>query len=190
MKTRLILFLIFPICVFSQIDLNTIPQPEYSKELAQFQSKHFVFEKILKVESQVVKFEVDPLSGAESGQLTTLYYNCAEQNKEGLILTFFGNYWNNAGVRYQGYGFKNFDKKQAVEFLDKIQSAIDSNAKFLKDNSDNNIAFKYDDIDIIITSSNQTAYLIRLFWNGFDSTWDAFAFNRSSRRLNYNLKNK
>ena len=135
---------------FSQIGdiINTIVKKEYSKEIVAFQAKEYVINNILQVNEEPIRFVVDPLSGAESGELTTLYYNCEEQNKEGLLLAFYGSFWNDAGVVYTGYGFKNLNKKEALEFLTKIQLAIDSNSKYLKDSKDNNIVLKYNDVDI------------------------------------------
>ena len=192
MKLKLLTILLIPFSAFSQFGevLNFIQKSEYNKEIAEFQAKKYILKNILQTQDEIVRFEVDALSGAESGQLTTLYYKCSEQNKEGLLLSFFGSYWNDAGVVHTGYGFKNFDKKQALEFLQKIQSAIDNNSKYLKENSDNNIALHYDDIAIIITSSSQTAYQIRLFWNSFDSSWDAFSFSRSKRRFDFEINKK
>ncbi len=190
MKFKLLIILLIPFSVFSQFGevINLIQKSEFNKEMAVIQAKKYLVTYIFKIQDDTIKFEVDALSGAESGELVTLYYNCSAQNKEGLLLSFYGSYWNEAGVVHTGYGFKTFDKSQALKFLEKIQNAIDSNSKFLKDNSDNTIALKYDDIDVIITSSSQTAYEIRLFWNSFDSTWDAFSFSRSKRRFNFEIK--
>jgi hypothetical protein len=192
MKINLLIILLIPVTAFSQLGeiINTIQKKEYSKEIAAFQAKEYLLKNILQTQDEVVRFEVDALSSAESEELTTLYYNCIEQKKEGLLLTFYGNYWNDAGVVYTGYGFKNLDKKQALEFLAKIQYAIDNNSIYLKENSDNNIALKYDDIEIIISSSSQTPYQIRLFWNTFDSSWDAFSFSRSKRRFDFEINKK
>ena len=137
---------------------------------------------------EVVKFEIIPLAAASSGELTTLLYKCESKQKEGLVLGFYGNYWNEAGVLYQGFAFKNFEKKQAIEFLSQINDAIVNNSKFLDADSDNNnIYFKFDDIDVLIWSSSQE-YTIRLFWNGFDSSWEKTAFNRSKRRFEKKIK--
>ncbi|MBW7891705.1 MAG: hypothetical protein H3C48_11930, partial [Chitinophagaceae bacterium] len=135
-----------------------------------------------------IQFEISSLAAASSGELTTLLYKCDSKKKEGLILGFFGNYWNDAGVLYQGYAFKNFEKDKAIEFLNKIQQAIDDNNKFLKSDPDNNnIYFQYDDLDVLIWSSAVT-YTIRVFWKEFDSTWEKTAFERSKRR--YEKKTK
>ena len=128
-----------------------------------------------------------PLAAASSGELTTLLYHCEELNKEGLILGFYGNYWNDNGVVYQGFGFKNLEKSNAMEFLSKIQNAIDNNSKYLKEDKDNNnIYFQYDDISVLIYASPD-GYTIRIFWQSFDSTWEKTAFERSKRRFEKKL---
>ncbi|MFH6957457.1 hypothetical protein ACHRV1_08625 [Flavobacterium aquidurense] len=177
--------------LFSQVKTNNNNvwvAKEYSKDVALYNSKNFLFKDILGSTNEIVQFEIIPLAAASSGELTTLLYKCESKQKEGLVLGFYGNYWNDAGVLYQGYAFKNFERNQAIEFLNKIQTAIEDNKKFINDQSDNNnIFFKYDDIDVLIYSSSQT-YTIRLFWSGFDSSWEKTAFDRSKRRFEKKIK--
>lgn len=162
---------------------------EYSKEGALFDSKDFLFNNVLKPADKPLKFEVIPLAAASSGELTTLIYKCEEKNIEGLVLGFYGSYWNPNGVTFTGFGFKSSDKNQATEFLNKIQDLINNEQDFLRDNSDsNNIVFRYDDIDVLISYNGTTQ--VRLFWNNFDSTWEKTAFERSHRRFEKKLKNK
>lgn len=190
MKKIILLFLLAS-TMYSQVKTNNNNiwvAKEFSKDIALFNSKSFLFKNILLSGPEITKFEITPLAAASSGELTTLIYKCADKQKEGLVLGFYGNYWNEAGVLYQGYSFKNFDKNQAVEFLNKIQNAMDENNKFLNAESDNNnIFFKYDDIDVLIFNSSQ-GNTIRLFWSGFDSTWEKTAFDRSKRRFEKKIK--
>ena len=187
----IILVILFNNLVFSQIKTNNNNvwvAKEYSKEIALYNSKNFLFKNVLGTSTEVIQFEIIPLAAASSGELTTLLYKCESKQKEGLVLGFYGNYWNDAGVLYQGFAFKNFEKNQAIEFLNKIQAAIDDNRKFINSEFDNNnIFFKYDDIDVLIWSSSQN-YIIRLFWNGFDSSWEKTAFDRSKRRFEKKIK--
>lgn len=156
---------------------------EFSKDISLYKAKAYLFRDVLGSMQEVTQFEVIPLAAASSGELTTLLYKCESEEKEGLVLGFYGDYWNETGIVYQGFAFKNFDKDAAAEFLDKIQQAIDENSKFLRKSTDNNnIVFKYDDIDVLIWAST-TSYTIRLFWNGFDSSWERTAFERSKRRF-------
>lgn len=193
MKIRIsiIIFLTSTSFLYSQVitnNNNIWTAKEFSKDIALFNSKNFLFKTVLGAVPEVVKFEVIPLAAASSGELTTLLYKCESKQKEGLILGFYGNYWNEAGVLYQGYSFKNLEKSKAIEFLNKIESSIEGNIKYLKDNYDsNNIFFKYDDIDVLIWM-NSSNYTIRVFWEGFDSTWEQTAYERSKRRFEKKIK--
>lgn len=172
----------------SQTNNNLWYAKEFSKDIALFHAKNYLFRDILGISNEIVKFEVIPLAAANSGELTTLLYKCENKQKEGLILGFFGNYWNESGVVYQGYMYKNLSVDQASDFLNKIQEAIENNKNFLSNSVDNNnIYFKYEDIDILIWSTG-TSYTIRLFWNGFDSSWDKTAYDRSKRRFEKKIK--
>lgn len=189
LKLSLLLLILTNSVLFSQVQTNSnniIYAKEFSKEVALYNSKNFLFKSVLGSTEQIEKFEIIPLAAASSGELTTLLYKSDAKQKEGLILGFYGNYWNNAGVVYQGYAFKNFEKNEAIKFLNKIQDAINENSKYLQDENDNNnIYFKYDDIDVLIWSNGFKSqdYIIRLFWNGFDSSWEKLAFDRSKRRF-------
>jgi hypothetical protein len=176
---------------YSQVKVNSNniwTAKEFSKEISLFKSKEFLFKNVLGSTEQIVPFEVIPLAAASSGELTTLLYKCEAKQKEGLILGFYGDYWNEAGVLYQGYSFKNLEKEKAMEFLNKIVTSIEENKKFLNDSGDNNnIFFKYDDMDVLIWTYAGT-YSIRIFWQGFDSTWEKTAFERSKRRFEKKIK--
>ncbi len=182
---HLFLLMIFACCILSgnaQVAGYWYAK-EFSKDISLYKAKAYLFGDVLGSTPEVTQFEVIPLAAASSGELTTLLYKCESNEKEGLVLGFYGDYWNETGVVYQGFGFKNFDKDAATEFLDKIQSAIDANVKFLRKNTDNNnIVFRHDDMDVLIWTST-TSYTIRLFWNGFDSSWERTAFERSKRRF-------
>ncbi len=157
---------------------------EFSKDVSLFKAKTFLIQDVLKTSGNSLRFEAIPLAAASSGELTTLIYKCDSQNADGLILGFYGNYWDStSGVIYQGYGFKNLPKEKAYNFLNKIESEIEKNKKFLKDNNDkNNIVFEFDDIKVMIWTTSGS-YLIRVFYNGFDSTWEKTSFERSKRRF-------
>ena len=55
---------------------------------------------------KLIKFDIDPLAAASSGELTSLVYGCDEKNLSGLVLGFYGSRWNDAGIVYQAYAFK------------------------------------------------------------------------------------
>ncbi|MCK0147396.1 hypothetical protein MWU78_17205 [Arenibacter sp. F26102] len=180
------LTLLFTHSVNSQVkqnDFNLFQAKEFSKDISLFKAKTFLTHNVLETSEKSLQFETIPLAAASSGELTTLLYKCESQNKEGLILGFFGDYWNDSGVAFQGYGFKNLTKDQAYEFLTKIETEIEKNQDFLKDNNDNNnIVFVYDDLKVMIWTTSGS-YLIRIYWNDFDSTWEKTSFERSKRRF-------
>jgi hypothetical protein len=189
--TIFIFFLLFHFTSYTQVTgfgTGIFLAKEFSKEIALYKAKYFLFNNIIGTSAEVTQFEVIPLAAASSGELTTLLYKCESKNIEGLILGFYGNYWNNSGVLYQGFAFKNLPKNKAYEFLNKIENSINSNNRFLGDNNDNNnIVFRFEDIDVLIWNTTGS-YVIRLFWNGFDSTWDQTAYVRSKRRFEKKIK--
>ena len=188
-------YLLFTFLVFQfassqvkQVIGNLLDANYYSKEISLFKGKAFVMKEVFGESKSIIKFELDPLSSASSGELTTLAYNCEDLKKEGIVFGFYGDYWNDAGVLYQGYSFKNLEKEKAMEFLNKIVTSIEENKKFLNESGDNNnIFFKYDDMDVLIWT-NAGTYSIRIFWQGFDSTWEKTAFERSKRRFEKKIK--
>ncbi len=99
---------------------NVFTAKEFSKDIAMYYSKKYLFKDILGTSEVIDEFEVIPLAAASSGELTTLLYKSETKNKEGLIIGFYGDYWNEAGILYQGYAFKNLEKNKAMDFLYKI----------------------------------------------------------------------
>ena len=166
-----------------QTESNLFQAKEFSKDVSLFKAKSFLIQNVLETSENPIQFEATPLAAASSGELTTLLYKCPSQDKEGLILGFYGDYWNDAGFTFQGYGFKNLTKEQAFEFLNKIEAHIDQNQKFLKSNNDNNnIIFEYDDLKIMIWTTS-AGYLMRIYWKGFDSTWEKTSYARTKNRF-------
>ena len=135
-----------------------------------------------------VKFDIDPLAAATSGELTSLTYSCDEKNLKGFVLGFYGNYWNEAGVLYKGYAFKNFSEDTARYILLKLATLIKSETPYLTKNNENNIYFQYEDIIYLIYNDVISGPKIRVFWDGFDSEWEFTAFERTRRRFQKNMK--
>lgn len=185
MKLKLLLAFLFITSIsFSQVSgySGVYFAKEFSKEQALYKAKEFVMTNLLKVSSQPVKFEIDPLAAANSGELTSLMYTCEQQNLSGLVLGFFGNRWNENGVSYQAYAFKNLTKKDAFEILSKLETLMDDHSRYLGSDSDtNNLSFEYDDMTFLMYRDVGTK--IRVFWNGFDAEWESTAFNRTRRRF-------
>jgi len=184
-KTLLILSLLLSTLSFSQVSVNkgVYFAKEFSKDVSLYKAKNFVMSEIIGVEKKITKFEIDPLAAAKSGELTTLVYKCEEKKISGLVLGFYGDRWNDSGVSYQAYAFKNLPINKALEILSKLKKSIEDESKFLsQDYDNNNIFFRYDDITFLIYKTNG-GLKIRVFWNGFDSEWESTAFGRTKRRF-------
>ena len=185
MKLKLLFaFLFFTSIIHSQVSgySGIYFAKEFSKDQALYRAKEFVMTEIINVSKDATKFEIDPLAAANSGELTSLMYTCEEQNISGLVLGFFGNRWNESGVNYKAYAFKNLAKEDAFEILSKLERLIDEHSRYLgSDSNTNNLSFKYDDMTFLIYRDVGTK--IRVFWNGFDAEWESTAFNRTRRRF-------
>lgn len=156
----------------------------YSKDVALYRAKEFLMSNVLDTNDRSIEFEVIPLVAEASGELTTLIFNCEEQNKSGLIIGFFNDKWlNPTGVNVESYSFKVFNEEQATEFIDLINKEVDKSWKFLKKNwNNNNLIVRYQDVDVLIWTSS-SAPLMRVFWDGYDAEWQSLSFNRSKRRF-------
>jgi hypothetical protein len=167
--------------------LNGIMAKEFSKEISLFKAKSFVMNTILGSTEAVVEFEIDPLAASSTGELTSLVYKCPGKNVEGLIFGFYGDYFSEAGIPYQGYAFKNFNRPEALKLFEKVQLAIDDHDKFLsKDVNNHNVYFMLEDLTFLITKASGS-YSIRVFWDGFDAEWTSTAFNRTKKRFEKTL---
>lgn len=155
---------------------------EWNQEISLTRAKSYLLKNVLGTNNNVLKFSLSRLEASKPGELATLIYKCEELNKSGMILSFWGDYWNEYGVIYKGYDFKNLEKEQAILFLNKIQSIIDENLDYLREDfNNNNISFEFDDMQIVIWS--HVGYKIRIFWNGFDSTWDSGVFKKTKEKF-------
>jgi hypothetical protein len=175
---------------FSQVSFNsgTYYAKEFNKDQALYKAKEFVMTNLIGVGTSLVKFDIDPLAATSSGELTSLVYNCDEKKLSGLLLGFYGNYWNESGVVYQGYAFKNLPENTALEMFSLLNSYIDSESKYLsEDSNNNNMFFKYNDMTFLIYKTLNN-FKIRIFWNGFDSEWEQVAFTRTQRRFERKIK--
>jgi len=189
LKLILVLISLYSNESFAQYSTNRgLWAKEFSKDECLFKSKHYVISEILGGYSiNINKVEMEALTAAKSGELTTIYYKSEQINKEGLVLGFFGTRWNESGVIYQSYAFKNLPSDTAIEIMSKLNNAIDENSKFLNDPYDKkNIYFKYDDLSFIIY--NDMGINIRVFWNDFDATWDFKSFEKTMKRFNKKMK--
>lgn len=191
MKVRFIITLCIVIAnsINAQVSMNSgnWMAKEWSKDISVFRSNEFLIKNILGNSDEISKFENIALASSNSGEITTLLYRSETKEKEGLLLCFYGNYWNDSGVEYQGYGFKNFNKDEAFNFLNKLQEVLDATENYRTNNNttayaEKNVSFKYGDMDLLI-SNIYGKIVIRIFWKGFDSSWDFNSYKRSKKRF-------
>ena len=191
MKSKLFLIVFIVISIsYSQVSVSSgvYFAKEFSKEKALYKAKEYVMTEIIGVNSYVTKFEIDPLAAASSGELTSLSYKCEQKNISGLVLGFYGDRWNKAGVFYQAYAFKNLPKQKAREMFLILNKHIGEHSKYISaDYDNNNIFFKYDDMTFLLYRND--GIKIRVFWNEFDSEWESTAYNRTKRRFEKKIKN-
>jgi len=92
------------------------------------------------------------------------------------------NFWSDSGIKFLEYGFKNLSKEDAFALLDRISAQIDKKAKLTLKKTESNIYFSYQDVDVVITNVGGS-YLIKLFWNGFESTWSGKSFENARKKI-------
>lgn len=160
---------------------------EYDKARALYQAKAFLM-KELGLSQEIVKFDMDPLAGTSSHDLTSLAFNCAEKGKSGLILGFSGVVVNQYGIRVREYAFKLIELEKASKMFLRLNMIVDGYMDYLKEDlNSNNIYFTLDDLTFLMTKSAEQLE-IRVFWNGFDASWDRVSFDRTQKRLMKKLR--
>ena len=193
MKLPLLFLTFSSIIIYSQNLAGGYLAKEWNKELSVFYGNAYLTKNVFKYNADnILRFETDPLAASNSGEITTVLYKTENGDNEGLLLCFYGSYWNDAGVVYTGYNFKNLEKEKAFEFLNLLQKNIDDNKNYLykggtTSSTGSNIYFKYDDINVLVgyVFGDLT---IRLFWNNYDSSWNSNAFEKSKRRFEKRIK--
>ncbi len=102
-----------------------------------------------------------------------------------MILGFYGNYWNENGVLYKGYAFKNLTKEEALGLLNKISETIEANADYLSEDQDiNNLYFQYEDLLFLVYMPSELhTTRIRVIWKSFDAEWEISTFSRTKKRF-------
>ena len=167
MKKLLFLLVFIPLVLVSQSVVK-----EYSKDIALYEAKFFIIE-ILGSSLDYDKFVIDPLAAAKSSEITSIFYD--GKNKKGLVLGFFSS---------KGYSFKNIEYEKALELLNKIESIIKNENKFLNaDDNENNIYFNFEEMIFLIYREGPLRGRIRISWNNFDGEWENTAFRRTKRRF-------
>lgn len=148
--------------------LDKLFAQEYSKDATAYLTKVYISRNILKLsENELTGFQLDAITAAKSGELTTVLYNCPKLNQKGLIFVFYN---------YKRYNFYHFEYNEAKLLLDKISGAVEDNKEILDEV--NTSVLKANDIHLIFAGSS-----IRVVWDEFDSAWDKSNFKTTYRRF-------
>ena len=197
---RIIIFLIFGILIliaisplYSQI-MKTQDEGgslgglffrrEFNKDIAEQVSKKFVCQKILNIpEGQLVKVEIDALTASKSGELTTVFYQCDELKKKGLLFVFFNEYANNNNYdqEYLGYSYKNLEENEAEGLMSKVSEIIESKDKIFKTKY-NNAAYYFKDLTFVFAENALGSDFIKVFYKHYDAWWNDSNFKRTAKR--------
>lgn len=186
----LFLSISLPTLVFCQIP--GWENKEFSKELSLYYSKKFLVDSVFGHSSNPIYFETDALAASNSGELTTVTYSCDSLRIKGLLLCFWGNYFNKYGTRYMGYSFKLLEPSKA----DKLFSLIESEAKkftkrkftdrfvgFLEKPEKGETCFDFDGMTFLLSGNEDGMITIRIFWNDFDAVWQINAYDKTRKRF-------
>jgi len=148
--------------------INKLFAQEYSKETTEYLAKVFIARNILKLnENELTGFELDAITAAKSGELTTVLYNCPKLNQKGMVFVFYN---------YKEYSFYHFEYNEAKTLLDKISTAVEDNKQVLDEV--NTSVLKANDIHLIFAESS-----IRVVWGEYDSSWDKSNFRTTYKRF-------
>jgi hypothetical protein len=170
-KCQLVVVFLLSFNSFCQIPAkSSFFAKQWSSDFTLEAAKIYLVENIISVGETDERLVLDVLNAANSGSLSTVCYSGDSTKTVGLLLTFYGKYWYENGVEYQGYSFKNMTPDKAVLFLKKLIEVSEKNQKFLDRSYDNNnVVFKFEDLTLIIFTDSATKF--RILWNGFESEW-------------------
>jgi hypothetical protein len=158
--------------------------PAYIQTEAESLAKKYLIKEVLNSSNETTSFEIDYISSAISGEVSTLAYNCREQKKGGVIFTFFGGFGNEYGTYYTGYAFRNLDKDSTLKLLNRLKNEITFVSEI--QNKDFNIYFSFSDMTFLLnkfTSSEFGSVRIKMFWREFEADWTRLAIEKSHKRI-------
>ena len=174
---------------YSQVpSSNSVFTKQWSKDITLSMTKLYLVQNVVSVSNSEERLIVEGLSAATSGELTAVCYSGDSAKTVGIVLAFYGNYWNDQGVTYKGYAFKNMGETQAVNFLKKIIEVSDKNSSFMEGSMDNNnVVFKFDDMTLILYVNGPAK--LRLIWKDFDAEWSVYEARKTLKKFESFIKN-
>lgn len=159
----------------------------WSQDVTLNLAKLFLVQNIVSVSENEERLVAEAFSASNSGEITAVCYSGDSAKTHGLLLAFYGDYWNENGIVFKGFSFKNMDSNHSIKFLQKIVQVSEDHAKFMEKNFDiNNMTFQFDDITIIMFVNGNTR--LRLIWNGYDSEWSLTEVRKVLTRMQQFIK--
>jgi hypothetical protein len=148
----IILSLLFFFNASTQIPSNkSLFAKNWSQDLTLSLAKVYLLQDIISVSNVEERLVVDAIVASNSGHLTSVCYSGDSARTVGLLLGFYGDYWNDEGIIYKGYAFKNLTSEKTFVFLQKLlEIPIKYKDYMNKTYDNNNIILTYDDIKIIV----------------------------------------
>jgi hypothetical protein len=186
-------FAILAICLFfysalGQNNSGKVLDREANKMTGEYYSKQFIVDEVLKVgDRQIVEFYADAITGAHSGELTTVLYECKSLNKKGVVFVFWNNFVTGNNLRFQGYGFYHIDVEKAKELFNSLEAIMNQKGNAL-DYSVGNLTFKADDLTFLFYTGTAgdgslVQEQIRVWYKDFDSDWYKANLKTTIRRF-------
>jgi len=187
MKNTLLTFLIISITqlpVLSQVSNIGLISQEYSKEISEYSTKEYIVRDILCIpEGTLFGVEIDAITASNSGELTTVTYDCETLSKKGIVLTFWSGTLGNNNSSIGEYGFLNIEYDKAVDLFTKLEKVLKFKTSILDKGKNWNAVFRWEDLYFVFYYEN-SANKIRVFWNGFDSEWNQSNLKTTAKRFN------
>jgi hypothetical protein len=194
MKSVLLAFLIFfSTSLFGQFSSLFGEMKKYNQDINLYESKRYIIDSIYGRSKSPIYIEIDAMTAARSGELTTLVHSCDSMKKKGVVFSFWGEYWNKYGVDFKGYKYKQFSFDQTLTLLNLIFSESEKfktrkyknfeDKKFLQMIDGGETYFDFLDMTILLTGNREGVSNVRIFWGDFDATWELVSMEKTKKRL-------
>jgi len=102
---------------------------KYSEDIAITKAQKFLLKEIFDHPEGIIQIELDRIASTISGDLNLFFYSY--KDKKGLLLAFYGDYWNDAGDVYKGFVFKNLSENKTLELLNQIDRILSEQKEYL-----------------------------------------------------------
>ncbi len=167
--------------------LGMLFRREYNKDIAILVCRKFVCQQILNIpDGDIVKVEIDPLTASKSGELTTVYYQCDELKKKGLLFVFYNeDVYSNKG--YNGFSYVNLEESEADELMSNVSKIIETKDAMFKTQY-NHAAYSFKEMTFVFAETEIGRDFIMVYYKDYESWWNDSNFKKVAKR--YSSKSK